>query len=123
SGPERAKNMPGWLGDIIRQWFQNQTKAEAVKKLLAVGLPIGPVQTAGEIFNCPHVDARKFLINVSDPVLRTVKLVGSVAKLSGNPEPLTSPAALLRKANAEIIYHDLGYTEEEIGKLEVSGTS
>src|SRR5436305_3803288 len=59
SGPERAKNMPGWLGDIIRQWFQNQTKAEAVKKLLAVGLPIGPVQTAEEIFNCPHVDARK----------------------------------------------------------------
>jgi len=123
SGPERAKNMPGWLGDIIRQWFQNQTKAEAVKKLLAVGLPIGPVQTAGEIFNCPHVDARKLLINVSDPVLGTVKLVGPVAKLSGNPEPLTRPAPLLGEHNAEILREILGYTEEEIGKQEVSGTS
>ncbi len=123
SGPERAKNMPGWLGDIIRQWFQNQTKAEAVQKLLAVGLPIGPVQTAEEIFNCPHVDARKLLIDVPDPVLGTVKLVGPVAKMSGNPEPLTRPAPLLGEHNAEILKEILGYTEEEIGKLKVSGTS
>jgi len=123
SGPERAKNMPGWLGDIIRQWFRDQTKAEAVKKLLAVGLPIGPVQTAEEIFNCPHVDARKLLIDVPDPVLGRIKLVGPVAKLSGNPEPLTRPAPLLGEHNAEILREILGYTEDEIGKSEVSGTS
>jgi len=81
------------------------------------------VQTAEEIFNCPHVDARKLLIDVPDPVLGTVKLVGPVAKMSGNPEPLTRPAPLLGEHNAEILKEILGYTEEEIGKLKVSGTS
>ena len=113
SGPERAKNMSGWLGDIINQWFLGRTKAEASQKLLAAGLPIGPVQTAQEIFDCPHVAARKLLIDVPDPILGTVKLVGPVAKLSGNPEPLTRPAPLLGEHNVEILRDVLGYTEGE----------
>ncbi|PYS46623.1 MAG: carnitine dehydratase, partial [Acidobacteria bacterium] len=117
SGPERAKNMPGWLGEIINQWFRSLTQAEAAQKLLAVGLPIGPVQTAQEIFNCPHVAARKLLIDVPDPILGTVKLVGPVAKLSGNGEPVTRPAPLLGEHNAEILREVLGYTEEQIGQL------
>jgi len=123
SGPERAKNMSGWLGDIIGQWFRGRTKAEAVQKLLAVGLPIGPVQTAEEISNCPHVAARKLLIDVPDPILGTVKLVGPVAKMSGNTEPLTRSAPLLGEHNAEIVKEVLSYTDEQIEKLEVLGKS
>ena len=117
SGPERAKNMPDWLGEIINQWFRRHTKAEAAKKLLAVGLPIGPVQTAKEIFDCPHVAARQLLIDVPDPILGTVKLVGPVAKLSGNTEPVANPAPLLGEHNAEILREELGYTEEQIRKI------
>jgi crotonobetainyl-CoA:carnitine CoA-transferase CaiB-like acyl-CoA transferase len=57
------------------------------------------------------------LIDVPDPVLGTVKLVGPVAKLSGNTEPLTRPAPLLGEHNAEILKEVLGYTEEQIGQL------
>ncbi len=117
SGPERAKNMSGWLGDIINQWFRGRTKAEANEKLLAVGLPIGPVQNAKEIFDCPHVDARKLLIDLPDPVLGSVKLVGPVAKMSGNTEPVTRPAPLLGQHNAEILKEVLGYNEDQIGQL------
>jgi CoA:oxalate CoA-transferase len=117
SGPERAKNMSGWLGEIINQWFLNRTKAEAIQKLLAVGLPIGPVQTAQEIFNCPHVAARKLMIDVPDPILGTIKLVGPIAKLSGNTEPVTRPAPLLGEHNAEVLREMLGYTEEQIARL------
>src|SRR5712691_8665963 len=117
SGPERAKNMSGWLGDAINQWFRGQTKADATKKLLAVGLPIGPVQNAQEIFDDPHVAARKLMIDVPDPILGSVKLVGPVAKMSGNTEPITRPAPLLGQHNAEILREVLGYTEEQIGQL------
>src|SRR5262245_11674771 len=117
SGPERAKNMLGWLGDIINQWFGSRSTAEATQKLLAVGLPIGPVQTAEEIFKDSHVASRKLLIDVPDAVLGTVKLVGPVAKLSDNTEPLTRPAPLLGEHNAEILREVLGYTEEQIGQL------
>ena len=67
SGPERAQSMAGWLGEIIAEWFRGQTKAEAAEKLLAAGLPVGPVQNAREIYDCPHVEARHMLIDVPDP--------------------------------------------------------
>ncbi len=117
SGPERAGNMAGWLGDSINEWFAQHTRAEATEKLLAVGLPVGPVQNARDIFEDPHVASRKLLIDVPDPVLGSVKLVGPVAKLSGNPEPRTEPAPLLGEHNAEILGTELGYTPEQIAEL------
>ncbi len=121
SGPERAGNMAGWLGDIINEWFLRQTKAGASAKLLAVGLPVGPVQTAREIFDDPHVAARRLLIDVPDPILGSVKLVGPVARMSSNPEPLVGPAPLLGQHNAEILTEVLGYTKEQVDELKGYG--
>jgi CoA:oxalate CoA-transferase len=121
SGPERAKNMSGWLGDIINGWFRGQTKGEASEKLLAAGLPIGPVQTAQEIFQDPHVAARQLLIDVPDPILGSVKLVGPVAKMSGSAEPLAGPAPLLGQHNAAVLTELLGYTQEQVATLKSDG--
>jgi CoA:oxalate CoA-transferase len=121
SGPDRAKNMSGWLGEIISDWFRKQTKAGATAKLLAVGLPIGPVQNAKEIFDDPQVAARRLLIDVHDPILGSVKLVGPVAKLSGGTEPLTGPAPLLGEHNSEVLSELLGYSKDEVGRLKADG--
>jgi crotonobetainyl-CoA:carnitine CoA-transferase CaiB-like acyl-CoA transferase len=121
SGPERAKNMSGWLGEIINGWLGTQTKAAATAKLLAVGLPVGPVQTAQEVFDDPHVAARQLMIDVPDPILGSVKLVGPVARMSANPEPLTGPAPLLGQHNGEILTELLGYSEEQVGRLKADG--
>ena len=121
SGPERAKNMSGWLGEIINDWFHKQTKAGATSRLLGVGLPIGPVQNAQEIFDDPQVAARQLMIDVADPILGTVKLVGPVAKMSGGTEPLTGPAPLLGEHNSEVLTELLGYTNEQVGRLKADG--
>jgi CoA:oxalate CoA-transferase len=121
SGPERAANMSGWLGDIINDWFRSQTKAGATTRLLAVGLPIGPVQTAKEIFDDPQVEARRLMIDVVDPILGPVKLVGPVAKMSSGPEPLTAPAPLLGQHNSEVLTEVLGYTGEQVDQLKADG--
>ena len=121
SGPERAKNMSGWLGELINAWFHEHTKAEASAKLLGVGLPVGPVQTAKEIFEDPHVAARRLLIDVPDPILGSVRLVGPVARMSNNPEPLVGPAPLLGQHNAEILTEVLGYTKDQVDELKGRG--
>jgi crotonobetainyl-CoA:carnitine CoA-transferase CaiB-like acyl-CoA transferase len=121
SGPDRAKNMSGWLGDVINGWFGGQTKSGATSKLLAAGLPVGPVQTAKEIFEDPHVAARQLMIDVPDPILGSVKLVGPVARMSSDPTPVVSPAPLLGQHNAEILTEILGYTAEEVGQLKSDG--
>lgn len=121
SGPERAKNMTGWLGETLGDWFRQQTKAEAVEKLLAAGLPVGPVQNAQEVFECPQIDARKLLIEVEDPVLGPVKLVGPAAKLSGSPDPITRPAPRLGEHTTEILSDVLGYPSDKVETLKTTG--
>jgi crotonobetainyl-CoA:carnitine CoA-transferase CaiB-like acyl-CoA transferase len=120
SGPERATSMGDWLGEIVEAWFARHTKAEASEKLLAAGLPIGPVQDAREIMECPQVEARKTLIDVPDSVLGSVRLVGPPLKLSGNPKPVARPAPLLGEHTDEILAA-LGYSEEKIGQLREKG--
>jgi CoA:oxalate CoA-transferase len=121
SGPERAKNMSGWLGEIINAWFGEQTKAEASQKLLAAGLPVGPVQTAQEVFDDPHVAARRLMIDVPDPVLGSVRLVGPVAKMSHDTEPVLGAAPQLGQHNEEVLAELLGYTEKDVAALRAEG--
>lgn len=121
SGPERAENMAGWLGEIVAGWFSSQTAAEALEKLLAAGLPVGPVQNAREIYDCPHVAARQLLIDVPDPIMGTVRLVGPPFKMSGNPAPVASPAPLLGEHNGEILREMLGYSDQRVADLQAEG--
>jgi crotonobetainyl-CoA:carnitine CoA-transferase CaiB-like acyl-CoA transferase len=121
SGPERARNMAGWLGQIIAGWFSGQTKAEAAERLLAAGLPAGPVQNAQEIHDDPHVKARGTLIDVPDPILGTVRLVGPPFKMSGSPEPVTMAAPLLGEDTADILREMLGYSDQDVTRLQAEG--
>jgi CoA:oxalate CoA-transferase len=121
SGPERAGNMAGWLGEIIAGWFSGQTKAEAAERLLAAGLPAGPVQNAREIYDDPHVKARGTLIDVPDPILGTVRLVGPPFKMSGSPEPVTMAAPLLGEDSADILREMLGYSDQDVTRLQAEG--
>jgi len=120
SGPERARNMDGFLGEIINDWMKQRTKTEVVEKLLEAGLPVGAVQNAKEIFECPHVRARKTLIEVNDPVVGPVKLVGPAAKMSNSLDPLTNHAPLLGEHNAQVLA-EIGYSPEDVVKLEEEG--
>ena len=61
------------------------------------------------------------MIDVHDPILGSVKLVGPVAKLSSATEPLTGPAPLLGEHNSEVLTELLGYTDEEVGRLKADG--
>jgi CoA:oxalate CoA-transferase len=121
SGPERAQNMAGWLGEILGGWFSSQTTAEAAEKLLAAGLPVGPVQNAQDIYDSPHVAARRMLIDVPDSILGTVKLVGPAFKMSGSHVPVASAAPLLGEHNQEILREMLGYSDQKVAELQAEG--
>jgi crotonobetainyl-CoA:carnitine CoA-transferase CaiB-like acyl-CoA transferase len=61
------------------------------------------------------------LIDVPDPILGSVRLVGPPFKLSGNTEPVTSAAPLLGEHTAEILQEMLGYSEERVARLQEEG--
>jgi CoA:oxalate CoA-transferase len=121
SGPVRAENMDDFLGPIIDDWMMQHTKEEVVETLLAAGLPVGSVQNAKEIFECRHVAARKMLIEVEDPVLGPIKLVGPALKMSESPEAIANPAPLLGQHTQEVLTGVLGYSPQRIQELKGQG--
>jgi crotonobetainyl-CoA:carnitine CoA-transferase CaiB-like acyl-CoA transferase len=120
SGPERARNMDGELGATIRAWFAERTREDATERLLAAGLPIGPVQTAEDIHACPQIAARELIIDVPDPVIGSARLVGPPFKMSGNTTPIARPAPALGEHNDEVLAA-LGHDAEHISDLREAG--
>jgi CoA:oxalate CoA-transferase len=121
SGPARARNMrDGFLKPIVEGWIAAHSTQEVVDTLLAQGLPVGPVQNAQEIFDCPHLAARQMMLEVDDPVAGKVKLVGPPIKMSGQPAPIAWPAPRLGEHNVEIL-GELGYSDEQVRELAAAG--
>jgi CoA:oxalate CoA-transferase len=109
------------IRSIIEEWLADKTRAEAVALLEAQGVPSGPVYTAEDVFNDPHIAARHMLVTVDDPVAGPRKYARSPLHLSAAPEILTEPAPQLGEHTAEILRDLLGYDEPQIAALRAQG--
>ena len=117
SGPGRAAHMHDILGPIVDTWMRQRTKAEVVETLLNAGLPVGPVQDAAEVYDCPHIAARRLLIDVPDAVLGTARLVGSPIKLGDSLDARREPAPRLGEHTDAILREFLGYDSSTMEHL------
>jgi crotonobetainyl-CoA:carnitine CoA-transferase CaiB-like acyl-CoA transferase len=89
--------------------------------LEAQGVPSGPVYTAQDIFDDPHIAARDMLVTVDDPVAGPRKYARSPIHLSTAPEIPTGPAPQLGQHTRPILKDLLGYDEAEIERLAAEG--
>lgn len=119
-GPARAANCEGYLRPIIEAWMSTRTKSQVVEAVLAAGVPAGPVQAADEIFACPHVAARKMLVEVDDPNLGPVKFARTPVRLSDTQEVEGRPAPALGQHTEEVLGR-LGMSAAEVAVLREKG--
>jgi formyl-CoA transferase len=89
--------------------------------LEAEGVPSGPVYTADDIFNEPHIAAREMLVTVDDPIAGPRKYARSPLHLSAAPEIPTAPAPQLGEHTRLILQDLLGYEETEVERLREQG--
>jgi crotonobetainyl-CoA:carnitine CoA-transferase CaiB-like acyl-CoA transferase len=74
-----------FVNDTITGWTRQRTTREVVEAL-ARRAPVGPVNTAAEIFSDPHVGIRGMLVEVEQPGNnRPITLAGPPIKLTGTP--------------------------------------
>ena len=111
---------------------------EELKKLLTKGLAqwdrmplflasgearlvFGMAQDAGDLVDCPHLEARHFFVDVDHPVVGQAKYPGMSVRLPGEPITATQPAPLLGQHNAEIYVEKLGYSSSDLVALRQLG--
>jgi CoA:oxalate CoA-transferase len=119
-GTARAANAD-FIRPLIETWLADKTRAQAVALLEERGVPSGPVYTAEDVFNDPHIAARRMLVTVDDPVAGPRKYARSPIHLSAAPEIRTDPAPGLGEHTRLILHDLLGYDEARIEGLASQG--
>jgi CoA:oxalate CoA-transferase len=119
-GTARAANAD-FIRPLIETWLADKTRAQAVALLEERGVPSGPVYTAEDVFNDPHIAARHMLVTVDDPVAGPRKYARSPIHLSAAPEIRTDPAPGLGEHTRLILHDLLGYDEARIEGLASQG--
>jgi crotonobetainyl-CoA:carnitine CoA-transferase CaiB-like acyl-CoA transferase len=120
SGTARAINAD-FIRETIESWLTDKTRAQAEELLGKQGVPSGPVNTAEDIINDPHIAARNMLVTVDDPVAGSRKYARSPLHLSSTPDIPTESAPQLGEDTVEILKDILRYEENDIEQLREQG--
>lgn len=115
TSPARCKHIP-MIDALITEYLSTMTRDEAVAALNAAGVPCGPVNRADDVFNDPHVAARKMLLEIDDPNVGAFKFARTTPHMSAAPEPPTNPAPELGEHTHDLLT-ELGYAETDIDAL------
>lgn len=105
---------------LISSWTTTLTNDDIVAAL-AGQVPVGPVNTARDIAEDPHIAIRRMLVEVEHAgSARTVTLAGNAIKMTGTPPPDTVRAPVLSE-HADAVLAEAGLTSDEIADLRAAG--
>ncbi len=106
------------LNRVITSWFAGMTLTEALEACEKHQITAGIIASMRDVAENPHVQERKTLLDVNDPVTgRTFRMPDVPVKLQNSPGEIRFPG-LPRGAANEVVYQDLlGYSPEQLEEL------
>ena len=106
---------------MVKDIVSEMTMEEAVNYMIEIGAPVAPIYSVKETVNDPHLNARDMFVEIEHPKAGKIKSANFPVKLSESPGEMRSPPPLLGQHNSEILKSLLGYTDEQVQRLEVNG--
>jgi crotonobetainyl-CoA:carnitine CoA-transferase CaiB-like acyl-CoA transferase len=91
--------------------------SEWISTLEKIGVPCGPINTLGDVFADPQVQARGLRIDMPHPVAGTVPQVASPIRLSATPVEYRIPPPLLGQHTEDVLASLLGLSTRAIAAL------
>ena len=105
------------LDALVAAWTQTHTKASLQAACDAAGVPCGPINTAKDLFEDPHIAAREALVTVEHPVVGPITMQAPAPRLSQTPSAVRWPARALGEDNPWVFGALLGLSAEEQARL------
>jgi CoA:oxalate CoA-transferase len=109
------------IDDVITAWTKSKTAQQIQDILKKADVPCTRLPSFDEVCSDPQLLNRKMIIEVDQPVSGKVKVPGSLFKMSKTPGKIDYHAPYLGENNMDVLSGMLGYTEEEINKLNDEG--
>ncbi|HTW34286.1 MAG TPA: CoA transferase [Rhizomicrobium sp.] len=103
------------LQERLEALLAAQSTAQWMEKLLAQGVPCGPVNTIAQAVNDPQIAARGLLVEVDGR-----RFTRAPITLSGTPVTVKTGAAAVGQHTREVL-HACGYRDQDIDDLAASG--
>ena len=107
---------------LLEQALQNKPGEEWIALLKAKGIPCGPINDVSMTVREPQVLHRDMIIEVENRKLGRVRIPGMPLRVCGmtGKDPV-APPPLLGEHNEEILCGRLGFSQEELKKLQEKG--
>lgn len=102
---------------MLEDWAKDMTRAEVVDAFIAADLPAGPVQSAADLLDCPHMKARRMVLEYDDPNEGHLVLTGNPLKFSAVPETAPTPAPRLGQDTEAVLRGLLGLSDGDLVTL------
>ncbi len=100
--PLRLANRPVLVEELERS-FAADTAERWIERLLAAGIPAGPILTYPQAFDSEHGRHRRMRIEIDHPVEGTVPNIGFAVKMTGTPQQVRRPPPLLGQHTDEVL--------------------
>lgn len=112
----REKNRARIEAAVV-EWCKDRTVAEIIALMDAARVPAAPVLDLVQVSNDPQIKHRQMVVEVDQSLSGTVKMFGTVFKMSKTPGNPLNPWPVLGEHNSEIYGGLLGLSEEKISEL------
>ncbi len=109
------------LVPLLEALMLTRTKADWLSALEAAKVPCGAINTLGEVFDDPQVQARGMVNTWQHPVQADLKLVASPIKLSATPVRQDLPPPMLGEHTGKVLSEVLGWSDEQQATLRNQG--
>ena len=120
TNPQRVKRLEECDG-VIAKWIAGHTLEETLQRFHDFDVVAGPIYDVAQISADPHVQHRGTLVEVEDPVLGTVRLQNVVPRFRRSPGRIRWPGKSGIGADTRTVLTDLGYSSDDIDRLESAG--
>lgn len=109
------------LQPLIEEWMLQHTKDEIYHRGQGFSCPVGPVNSAADVFDWPQMKERGFFVEIDHPEAGKLSYPSASYQFSETPWQASRAAPLLGEHNQEVYCGRLGYTREELAKMKSLG--